>query len=158
MPALREALEAAGFEEVQTYVQSGNVVLGSRAKPETVRSKVEKVLGEQFGLDVAVVVRSRAELAAVARRNPLRKVATDPKRYQVTFLSEKLPAKVVRELEDTAADGERVVVSGLEVYAWHPATIARSKLWAKLLGKSLGVTATSRNWTTVEALLAMLEE
>jgi uncharacterized protein (DUF1697 family) len=155
MPALRDALEGAGFEDVQTYVQSGNVVLGSRAKSETVRQKVEKVLGEQFGLDVAVVVRSQAELAAVVRRNPLGKVATDPKRYQVTFLAAKLPAKVVRELEDAAADDERVVVSGREVYAWHPATIARSKLWAKLAGKSLGVDATSRNWSTVEALLEL---
>lgn len=158
MPALREALERVGFEDVKTYVQSGNVVLGSSAKPETVRRKVEKVLGGEFGLDLAVVVRSRAELSAVARRNPLRKIATDPKRYQVTFLSAKLPAKVVRELEDTAAGGERVVVSGREVYAWHPATIARSKLWAKLAGKSLGVDATSRNWSTVEALLALLGE
>ena len=158
MPALREALEQAGFKGVQTYVQSGNVVLASRAKTETVRRKVEKVLGEEFGLDVAVVVRSAAELAAVARRNPLRRVETDPKRYQVTFLATKLPAKVVRELEETAADGERVVVSGREVYAWHPKTIARSKLWNKLAGKSLGVTATSRNWATVEALLALLEE
>jgi len=158
MPALRDALEGAGFKDVQTYVQSGNVVLSSRAKPETVRRKVEKVLGEQFSLDVAVVVRSRAEIAAVVRRNPLRKVATDPKRYQVTFLSAKLPAKVVRELKDAAADGERVVVSGREVYASHPATIARSKLWAKLAGKSLGVDATSRNWSTVEALLELLGE
>jgi len=158
MPALREALEQSGFKDVQTYVQSGNVVLGSRAKADTVRRKVEKVLQEEFGLDVAVVVRSAAELAAVARRNPLRKVATDPKRYQVTFLSAKLPAKVVRELEETAAADERVVVSGREVYAWHPKTIARSKLWAKLAGKSLGVTATSRNWATVEALLELLDE
>jgi uncharacterized protein (DUF1697 family) len=155
MPALREALEAAGFKDVETYVQSGNVVLSSRAKAETVRRKVEEVLDEEFGLDVAVVVRSAAELAAVARRNPLREVATDPKRYQVTFLSANLPAKVVRELEDTAAGGERVVVSGREVYAWHPKTIARSKLWAKLAGKTLGVTATSRNWATVEALLEL---
>jgi len=158
MPALRDALEGAGFKDVQTYVQSGNVALSSRAKPETVRRKVEKVLGEQFSLDVAVVVRSRAEIAAVVRLNPLRKVATDPKRYQVTFLSAKLPAKVVRELKDAAADGERVVVSGREVYASHPATIARSKLWAKLAGKSLGVDATSRNWSTVEALLELLGE
>jgi uncharacterized protein (DUF1697 family) len=158
MPALREALEQSGFKDVQTYVQSGNVVLGSRAKAETVRRKVEKVLEDRFELDVAVVVRSSAELAAVARRNPLREVATDPKRYQVTFLSAKLPAKVVRELEETAAADERVVVSGREVYAWHPKTIARSKLWTKLAGKSLGVTATSRNWATVEALLALLEE
>jgi uncharacterized protein (DUF1697 family) len=155
MPALLEALEAAGFKDVQTYVQSGNVVLSSRAKAETVRRKVEKVLDESFGLDVAVVVRSGADLAAVARRNPLGKVATDPKRYQVTFLSEKLPAKAVRELEESAASGEQVVVSGREVYAWHPKTIARSKLWNKLAGKTLGVTATSRNWATVEALLEL---
>jgi uncharacterized protein (DUF1697 family) len=158
MPALREALEVAGFEDVRTYVQSGNVVLGSRAKPETVRRKVEQVVADRFALEIPVVVRTRAELAAVVKRNPLGKVATEPKRYQVSFLSAKLSAKVVRELEEVAAPEEQVVVSGREVYAWHPKTIARSKLWAKLAGKDLGVTATSRNWATVEALLAMAEE
>jgi uncharacterized protein (DUF1697 family) len=155
MPALREALEEAGFTEVQTYLQSGNVVVESRAKPETVRKKVEQLIEDRFGLEIAVVVRTRAELAAVVRRNPHAKVATNPKAYQVTFLEQKLPAKIVRELEQAAADDERVVVSGREVYAWHPQTIARSKLWSKLAGKSLGVTATSRNWTTVEALLEL---
>lgn len=158
MPALREALEEAGFEDVRTYVQSGNVVLSSSVKPETVRRKVEEVIAECFGLEIAVVVRTRAELAAVVKRNPLGKVATEPKRYQVAFLSAKLPANVVRELEEVAAAEEQVVVAGREVYAWHPGTIARSKLWAKLAGKTLGVTATSRNWTTVEALLALAEE
>jgi len=155
MPALREALEEAGFEDVRTYVQSGNIALTSRAKPETVRRKIERVVAERFGLEIAVVVRTRAELAAVVKRNPLRKVATEPKRYQVSFLSGKLSAKIVRELEEAAAADERVVVSGREVYAWHPQTVARSKLWAKLAGKTLGVTATSRNWTTVEALLEL---
>jgi uncharacterized protein (DUF1697 family) len=50
------------------------------------------------------------------------------------------------------------VVAGREVYAWHPKTIARSKLWTKLAGKTLGVTATSRNWATVEALLELTGE
>jgi uncharacterized protein (DUF1697 family) len=158
MPALRGALEEAGFEDVQTYVQSGNIVLGSRAKADTVRRKIERVVADRFGLEVPVVVRTRAELAAVAKRNPLVKVASDPKRYQVTFLSAELPVKVVRELEEVAAPEERVVVAGLEVYAWHPKTIARSKLWAKLAGKDLGVTATSRNWATVEALLELIQD
>ena len=158
MPVLREALEEAGFEDVRTYVQSGNIALTSRAKPETVRRKVERVVAERFGLEIAVVVRTRAELAAVVQRNPLHKVATEPKRYQVSFLSGKLSAKIVRELEEAAAAGERVVVSGREVYAWHPQTVARSKLWAKLAGKTLGVTATSRNWTTVEALLELADK
>jgi uncharacterized protein (DUF1697 family) len=155
MPKLREALAEAGFDDVKTHLQSGNVILTSSAKPETVARKCEKLIEERFGFDVAVVVRSRAELARVVKRNPLSKVATDPKRYQVTFLSKKLAPKVVRELKEAAADSEQVVVSGREVYAWHPRTIARSRLWNRLAGKDLGVTATSRNWTTVEALLEL---
>jgi uncharacterized protein (DUF1697 family) len=155
MPDLRSALEQGGFGEVQTYLQSGNVVLESHATPESVRRKVEGLIAERFGLEIAVVVRTKAELAAVVRRNPLGNVATDPKRHQVTFLSKKLAAKAVRELEEAATPQERVVVAGLEVYAWHPSGVARSKLWSKLAGKGLGVTATSRNWTTVEALLEL---
>jgi uncharacterized protein (DUF1697 family) len=152
MPALREALAEAGFEDVQTYVQSGNVVLTSGAKPEAVRRKVEQLIKNTFGLDIAVVVRTAADLARIAKANPLKQVATNPKRYQVTFLDSKLPAKTVRTLEELAVHGEQVVARGREVYAWTPDGIARSKLWAKLAGTSLGVTATSRNWTTVEAL------
>jgi uncharacterized protein (DUF1697 family) len=155
MPALREALEEAGFTAVQTYLQSGNVVLESRAKPETVRRKVEQLISDRFGLEIAVVVRTKAELAAIVKRNPHARVATNPKTYQVTFLERKLAATTVRELEQVAADGEQVVVAGREVYAWHPQSVARSKLWAKLAGQGLGVTATSRNWTTVEALLEL---
>lgn len=152
MPALRGALAEAGFEDVQTYVQSGNVVLTSRAKPETVRRDVEQLIAERFGLEIAVLVRTRAELVRIAKANPLKQVVTNPKRYQVTFLESKLPAATVKQLEELAAHGEQVVARGREVYAWTPDGIARSKLWAKLAGTSLGVTATSRNWTTVEAL------
>jgi len=48
-----------------------------------------------------------------------------------------------------------VVAAGREIYAWHPEGVARSKLWAALAGKRLGVTATARNWTTVEKLLEL---
>src|SRR5437660_12787071 len=102
MPELRAALEEAGFGDVQTYLQSGNVVLESRARPETVRREIEGVIAERFGLEIAVVVRTKDELAAVVRRNPHRRDATDPKLYQVTFLSKKLPAKVMQELEEVA--------------------------------------------------------
>jgi uncharacterized protein (DUF1697 family) len=155
MPELREALEDVGFEDVRTHLRSGNVVLTSAAKPESVARKCEKVIEDRFGLEIAVITRTRADLARIVKRNPLGKVAKDPKRYQVSFLSKKLPAKVVRELEEAAAEAEEVVAIGREVYAWHPRTIARSKLWTKLAGKGLGVTATARNWATVEALLAL---
>jgi|SRR5437763_6770722 len=157
MPKLREALAEAGFRDVQTYVQSGNVVLSSSAKPETVARKCERVIAEGFGLEIPVVVRTRDELAKVVARNPLADVADNPKRYQVTFLDGKLAREVAEKLEAAAAPSERFVVSGREVYAWTPDGIGRSKLWALLAGRSLGVTATARNWTTVTALLELAE-
>jgi uncharacterized protein (DUF1697 family) len=154
MPELRAALETEGFDDVRTYLQSGNVVLSSRANPsETVR----RVIAGEFGLDIAVVTRMRADLAKVVAHNPLAKIAKSPKRYQVSFCDAKPARNAVRLLEDTAAPGEHVVVHGREIYAWHPDTIARSKLWALLAGPKLGVTATARNWTTVEQLLALAD-
>jgi uncharacterized protein (DUF1697 family) len=157
MRELREALEGAGYEEVQTYLQSGNVVLSSDASPQQVARDCEQLIARRFALDIPVVVRTRDELAAVVKRNPLGNVAVDPKRYQVSFLTAEPPGTVVRKVETAAVEPERVAVIGREIYAWHPAGVARSKLWAQLAGRSLGVTATARNWTTVGALLALAE-
>ena len=155
MPDLRDALAEAGFDDIGTYLQSGNAVVTTTAAPAAVRRKVERLLSDRFGLEIPVIVRTRAQLAAVVRRNPLGKVATDPKRYQVSFLDGKLSTAVVRKLEEVAAPTEELVVSGHEVFAWHPAGVARSKLWTMLAGTGLGVTATARNWTTVTQLLEL---
>jgi uncharacterized protein (DUF1697 family) len=157
MAQLRSALEDAGFEDVATYVQSGNVVLTSRDSAAQVAGVVERVIEKEFGLKIPVVVRTGAELAKVVERNPLAQVAKNPKRYQVTFLEKKPAPALVRKLEEVAAPGERVVAEGREIYAWHPEGVARSKLWAALAGKGLGVTATARNWTTVTKLLELAD-
>ena len=158
MPELRAALEQAGFGEPRTYLQSGNVVVSSDANGAELARAAERVIKQEFGFDVPVVQRTRAQLAKVVELNPLGETATEPKRYQVSFLSAKPARAVVRRIEEAAAPGERVVVHGREVYAWHPETIARSRLWALLAGQRLGVTATARNWTTVTKLLELAGE
>lgn len=155
MPELRDALTDAGYGDVVTYVQSGNVVVTSRKSAAGVTVECRRLIEERFGLDIAVVVRTREELARVVARNPLGDVATDPKRYQVSFLDGKPSRAVVERLEALATGSEQVVAIGKELYAWHPAGVARSKLWAALAGQSLGVTATARNWTTVTKLLEL---
>jgi uncharacterized protein (DUF1697 family) len=152
MGELRDALAEDGFESPRTYLQSGNVVLAANADPS---QKVTRLIADRFGLDIAVLVRTRAQLAAVVRHDPFGPAATDPKRYQVTFLEKKLKPEVAEKVEATAVKGELVAVHGREVYAWHASGIARSKLWAVLASRSLGVEATSRNWTTVLALLEL---
>ena len=158
MPRLREVLEQAGFEDVRTYVQSGNVVLESDAKPSDLEREAAALISERFGFEVPVVVRTRRELAAVVKLNPLGDVADNPKRYQVSFLDREPDSELVKELKSLAADSEEFAASGREFYAWHPEGVARSKLWNKLAGKGLGVIATARNWTTVTTLLEMADE
>jgi uncharacterized protein (DUF1697 family) len=158
MPALREALTDAGFDDVRTYVQSGNVVLSSNASPDRVARKCERLIQDRFGLDIGVVVRTRDELAEVVKRDPLAKVATNPRRYQVTFLAAEPDREVVKKLAAAAVEPEQVVHVGRELYAWHPGGIGRSKLAALLAGPRLRVTATARNWATVTKLLAMADE
>ncbi len=158
MPALRDALTAAGFGDVRTYLQSGNVVLSSSAKANDVVRKVKRLIAEEFGLDIAVVGRTRPQLAKVVELNPLKKVAKNPKRYQVSFLEAEATPELTRRVEEAAVPPEQVVAVGREIYAWHPDGVGRSQLWALLGSQRLGVTATSRNWTTVTSLLKLAHQ
>jgi uncharacterized protein (DUF1697 family) len=158
MADLRALLSDAGYDDVTTYVQSGNIVLGSTAKPADLERDAQKLISERFGFDVPVVARTRTQLASVVKRNPLGDVADNPKRYQVSFLSAKLDAATLAKLKAAAVEPERFEAHGRELYAWHPDGVARSKLWNALAGKGLGVVATARNWTTVTTLLEMASE
>jgi len=158
MADLRGVLEDAGLDDVRTYLQSGNVVVASKAKSDDVARKTERLIAKHFGLNIAVVARSRAQLAKIVERNPLQRVAKNPKRYQVSFLASKPGRNVIERVEAAAEPPEQVVAIGREIYAWHPETIARSRLWTLLAGQKLGVIATARNWTTVTSLLELADD
>jgi uncharacterized protein (DUF1697 family) len=156
MAELRAVLEEAGHDEVRTHLQSGNVLLSSPLPPRRLEAELERQLERGLGLEIRVLVRSRAELAKVVARDPLGDVATNPSRYLVAFLSTKLPAKVARELEAADLGSARIAVDGREIYAWSPDGVQRSPA-AKLLDDGrLGVVSTSRNWNTVTKLLELL--
>jgi uncharacterized protein (DUF1697 family) len=155
MPALRESLAKAGLGEAATYLQSGNVVLDSKQQPEQLASSCEALIAADFGLQIAVVVRTQAELAAVVKSDPLGDVAEQPKLYQVCFCSEQPGAELLDKLSALAAGQERLLADGRELYAWYPDGIARSKLAAQMAKLGKGLVATARNWTTVTKLLEL---
>jgi uncharacterized protein (DUF1697 family) len=158
MGPLRELLAGLGYGDVRTYLQSGNVVLTSQASPERLQRELEQQIADELGLETRVLVRTRDELADVIERDPLAGVADNPKRYQVSFLSAEPDAEVVRALGGVDVAPERFVVSGREIYTWHPDGIQRSQLNKVLSDRRLGVTATARNWNTVTRLLALADE
>jgi uncharacterized protein (DUF1697 family) len=157
MAKLRQVLEQAGFGDVRTYVQSGNIVLTRKASPDRIAERVRALIKKEFGHDIAVVVRSHAELVRIVKRNPLKNMATNPRRYLVTFLDGRLPRGFAAGLESVAKQ-ELFAIVGSEVYSWHPDGIGRTPLWERLASRSLGVTGTSRNWATVTTLVAMSQD
>lgn len=157
MKDLRDRLEAAGYRDVGTLLQSGNVVLAADAEPATLEAELPGSLKEWFGFDIPVVARSRDELAAVVAGDPFAGRTLDPKLYQVSFLSEVPDPERVRALESGVVAPEELVASGREIYTWHPNGIARSALAKQISAKKLGVEVTARNWRTVTTLLEMAD-
>jgi uncharacterized protein (DUF1697 family) len=156
MAELRGLLEEAGYDGVRTHLQSGNVVLSSGLPPRTLEAQLERQLADGLGMEVRVLVRTRAELAKVVAHDPLGSVSTNGSRYMVSFLSKKLPAKVARELEQAELAPEQLAVHGREIYAWYPDGMQRSPAAKLLDDRKLGVVSTTRNWNTVTKLLELL--
>src|SRR3954463_2181695 len=153
MARLRELFAERGHTDVKTYINSGNVVFsGRRANP----AQLEKALTAEFGFAIPVVVRTRDELAAVVKADPLKDVATDASHYLVLFSGGGAidPAKA-EGVE--AGPGEQFAIVGAEAYVWLPDGFPASPLAKGLNEKRLGVTLTGRNWRTVGKLLQLAD-
>jgi uncharacterized protein (DUF1697 family) len=159
MTQLRTELTNAGFEDVRTYAQSGNILLRSELAPDELATAIETLLTARFGFDdVPVVVRERDELRAIVKLDPLRPLVTADKLYQVSFLDREVPDELAERLNAALVEPEAMFVKGREIYTWHPGGSQNSKLWRLIADRKLGVTATARNWKTVTTLLGMLDD
>ena len=149
MPALREIVESLGHTDVETYVQSGNVVFTPAGNGDHAAA-LSTAIADATGHDVAVVVRTGAELAKVVEGNPYE--VTDPTRVVVAFLGEAvgLDDLGLDDLESYRPD--EMTVRGKEIYVSVPNGQGRSKLMETLAKRRQPTTVTVRNWRTVAAL------
>ena len=159
MADLRGLVEDLGHTDVSTLLQSGNVVYTAAAGSSAASNAaaLHDAIATELGLDVAVVVRTRAEIAAVRKRDPLHDVAVDPSRYLVTFMAAKPTAAQVRAFDGDAFPPERAVIAGGELYQWCPDGIHLSRLsksWSAATGNAVG---TARNWNTVGKIGDLLD-
>jgi uncharacterized protein (DUF1697 family) len=158
MAELRGLLADLGYPDARTLVQSGNIVLRAGISPDGLAGELEGAIADRFGVRTPVVVRTRAELAAVVALDPLGEVANEHKLYQVSFLSREPDPHAMAKIAQEDFAPERFVHVGREIYAWHPEGIHSSRLARMLSDKRLGVVATARNWKTTTKLLEMADE
>jgi uncharacterized protein (DUF1697 family) len=157
MADLRAALEGAGLRDVETYVQSGNLVFEAEGDDAAEQAAaVHGVIEGAFGLDVTVLALAATELARVAAENPFLADA-DEKALHVTFLERPVDAAAFAGLKLPAAPGEAAALaaSGRLVYLHLPHGYGRTKLNNSFFERHLGTKATTRNWNTITKLLEL---
>jgi uncharacterized protein (DUF1697 family) len=157
MADLRAMVSGLGYTGVSTHLQSGNILLSTEDSPDEVARAIESVIARKTRIEVAVLVRTRAEMDGVVAANPLADVVADATRLLVAFLS--IPPER-SWLDEAGLAGIDTALFGLgtrELYIWCPDGILASPIPAALAKvKHPGLVATSRNWRTVIRLHDML--
>jgi uncharacterized protein (DUF1697 family) len=157
MARLRELCAALGWTGVETYIQSGNVVFEASGKAAALEAALEKALAEAFGFAPAVIVRSAAQLKAMAAANPFPEASeTEPNRILVGLGKARPKAGAAEVIQAKAAAGETVAEAGGALWFHYPNGAGTSKLTPKLIDRAAGSPVTARNWRTVTTLLAMV--
>ena len=154
MNDLRLLAAGLGFSDVQTVLQSGNLVFrGATGPPGEIASRLESAARSRLGLPTDFIVRTAAEWAAALARNPFRVEARDdPSHLLVVFLRGNPPAATERRLQERVRGPEKVRLLGAQAYIVYPEGIARSRLTLPVIEAGLGFRGTGRNWNTVTKL------
>lgn len=157
MKLLQEMLEELHFENVKTYLQSGNVVFSTKEKDcFKMQAAISLAIKNKFGFDVPVIVLTAAHLETIINKNPFsNRQSKKPEFFHVTFFSG-VPA--LCNLEDVLMKksvDEDVEFITDAAYLYCPNGYGQTKLTNTFLESKLKTTATTRNWNTVNALLKL---
>jgi len=150
MQDLRELLIELGYQNVQTYIQSGNVLLDSEKKKSIIEDEIKEAIQHRFGYDVPVIARTMEGLKRAITDNPY--PIDNEKVVALVFLSD---APKITEIEINKAEDDEFMILNDVVYLYCPNGFGRSKLTINAFERKLNVTATSRNWRTTNKLLEL---
>ncbi len=152
MADLRALFGELGFGDVQTYIQSGNVIFDPAGADEAEAiERISKGIRGRFGFEVPVIVREHEELDAIISESPFPAfdAAQEGAYYAVSFLAETPANEKIDAIQPFVKPPEELVVQGRQIYLHCPNGFGRSKLSPALLEGKLGVTATTRNWKSL---------
>jgi uncharacterized protein (DUF1697 family) len=162
MDDLRKSFEALGFEQIKTYIQTGNVVFKTKKTPTSVLSmRIEEKIVSDFGFSVSVISRSSEEMAKAIECNPFlhdRGSASekiDPEKLHVMFLSEVPVPSALKKLSELIEVPDQCRSIDRELYFYLPNGVSGSILMKEPVDRILAVVTTMRNWKTVNSLHQM---
>ncbi len=161
MADLKSMYELLGFENVVTYIQSGNVVFNYK---KTALPSLENLIQEKiktvYDFDVSVLIKKEQEIAAILANNPFLqgKRQEEIKQLYLTFLAEKPSEDLVLNLKKTTQSyADEWIIKDKNIYLFFPNGYGTTKLSNNFFERKLKVAATTRNWRTTCKLMELLE-
>ncbi|MCL9804547.1 DUF1697 domain-containing protein [Flavobacterium amniphilum] len=160
MDDLKTLLDRMGFQNVRTYIQSGNVFVDSEEEHgATVGFKIKQEIFKEWGYDVPIIVITKEDLEACLNNNPyLKEKEADTKKLYFTFISKELNESSIHDLKMSQVKPDEAVIDKSRIYVKYAVGAGKTRFDQKYIEKKLNVTATMRNWNTVTKLLEMYNE
>jgi uncharacterized protein (DUF1697 family) len=156
MTDLKAEFERLGFENVRTYINSGNIAFDAKKAAESkLINKIEPAIEKRFGRAVPVMVREQNDIERILKGNPFDGQYDSHKEMHVLFLKEEMPKDKEAELLSKQTENERFAVIGREIYCHLKQGVADGLLGKGYIEKKLKVAVTGRNWRTVQKLAEM---
>ena len=156
MADVRRVFENAGFGEVRSLLQSGNLVFDAgEADDAAIETTIEQALFAELGLRTEVIVRCGEAWRAMIAANPFPDEAKADPSHLVAMVLKMAPPASADEALSAAAGPERVHLTEACAYIYYPEGIADSRLIGSVLDRALGVRGTGRNWNTVQKLAVL---
>ena len=156
MDALKSALQNIGFENVCTYIQSGNVFVDSIETPSKVGFLIKQEIFKIFGHDVPTLVLEKNDLQNCLLNNPFLKLENlDLSKLYVAFVSKELTENSIHDLKISNFKPDEVHIDKNKIYIKYAIGAGKTKLDSNYIEKKLNLTATIRNWNTINRLLEL---
>ncbi len=156
METLRGVFAAPGFTNIKTYINSGNVIFETaKADDKKLAEKLETAIETEFSLKIKVMVRTIAEIEEVVKNNPFDGQFENEKDLHVFFLDEELPEEKRELLLSNNNENETFAVQNREIFYLLRVGFSDSLMGKDYIGKKLKVSATARNWRTVNKILEL---
>jgi uncharacterized protein (DUF1697 family) len=160
MNALKQLFTNLGFQNIHTYIQSGNIVFqNKKADQQKLEKKIEKAIADTFSFDVPVLVKEYDELKKIVLDNPfITDTTKDISHLHITFLSTKPHQESINKIKTIQFNADEFHLVDKAIYLYCPNGYSNSKLTNSFIESKLKVTATTRNWKTTNELVNIAEK
>lgn len=160
MEALKIMLESLGFQNVRSYLQSGNVFVDTEEESASkVGFMIKQEIFKVFGHEVPTIVIAKQDLELCFKNNPfIKEKDIDIKKLYVVFVASVLKKENIHDLKISQFKPDEAVIDENRIFIKYAVGAGKTRLELKYIEKKLNVIGTIRNWNTVTNLLRMYEE